>query len=174
MAAHTIYRRSVDLLAISMPSSLRVELTPEYYSLKKFLKDSGQPTLSVGFLGNETYPNGKQVGDVARKNEFGDVGQNQPPRPFMRPAMDNASSNAADLIGKGIAQSISSDKPLNEILNELGQYSAAEVIVAIKNVHDPELAPRTIRERRKRGNMSVKPLEDTHMMINSVNYEVTK
>lgn len=164
----------MDRLVISMPSSSRIEYTKEFHSLKKFLKESNKTNLAVGFLGGDAYDNGKQVGDVARKNEYGDVGQGQPPRPFMRLAIENIKDNAQDIVGEGILQSMGGDISMVDVLGELGGYSVAEVQAAIRNVTGPPLAERTLEERRKRGNTSVKPLEDTFKMINAVDYKVGK
>lgn len=168
-----IFSHSEARLVTSMPSSSRVEFTPAYFALKKFIKDSDKNSVTAGFLGNQTYENGEQVGDVAKKNEFGVVAQNQPPRPFMRPAIDIIKENAQGIMSQGITQGISGGSSIEDSLAELGQYSASEIMAAIRNVTTPQLSPRTIAARRERGNTSVKPLEDTETMINSVDYEVS-
>lgn len=155
-----------------MPSSSRIEYTKAFFSLKDFINDSNKSSVAAGFLGNQTYENGEQVGDVAKKNEFGVVSQGQPPRPFMRPAIDNIKDNAQDIIGAGIVEALGGSGSIDATLSHLGEYSVAEITTAIRNVNSPSLSARTIADRRKRGNQSIKPLEDTETMINSVSYEV--
>ena len=157
-----------------MPSSSRIEYTKEFHSLKKFVKESNKTNLAVGFLGGDAYDNGKQVGDVARENEYGVMEKEQPPRSFMRIAIENIKDNARDIVSNGVLQSIGGNITMDDVFSELGEYSVNEVVVAIKNVYDPPLALRTIRERRARGNMSLKPLEDTGQMRDTVDYEVSK
>ena len=151
-----------------MPN-VRGGLTQDYYDLKKFISESDKTVMAVGFLGGETYPSGEQVGDVAEKNEFGEVSENTPPRPFMRPAMLEIEDNAPRVIADKLK---SGERDMKVMFDELGKYSVYEVVEAIKSVHTPKLAISTIHERIKRGNTSIKPLEDSGKMINSVNFEV--
>jgi len=159
-----------ELRAISMPR-YRGGLTPEHSALKNFINESHNTKLSVGFLGNEAYEDGEQVGDVARSNEFGDLSENKPPRPFMRPAIDVIENNAQQIVGRHLGFLL---EDIHLVFEDLGRYSVGQVVDAIHNVTTPPLASLTISERRKRGNFSDKPLEDTLKMVSTVDYEVTK
>lgn len=149
---------------------MRGGLTLAHKELKTFIKETDQVVLSVGFLGDEQYPDGEEVGDVAAKNEFGEPSENVPPRPFMRPAILLIENNATDVIRR----QMDSTMDIRMAFDMLGLYSVNEVQTAIKNVTSPPLAPLTILLRMTRGNFSNKPLEDTKRMINSVNYEVSE
>jgi hypothetical protein len=153
-------------------------LTTDGIKFKKLFDDANVTTLAVGFLGNEKHNLvgndgvAREVGDIAREQEYGNTGKRVPPRPFMRNAIDNIKDNAAHLVGTRIPGILSGGETLADVFSVLGEYSSAEVVAAIKNVHAPKLSHRTINERLKRGNSSSKPLEDTGQMLGAVNYEV--
>lgn len=141
-----------------------------------FLKEIDGKILSVGFINGERYPDdefgeeGLPVASVAYIQEFG---INLPVRAFMRPTIENNENNFANRMSSGIQQMIEGDKKYDNVLKTLGEYAKTRVIHSIESVYNPPLAKITIELRRKRGNYSTKPLIDTELMINSVDYEIT-
>lgn len=147
-------------------------ITTSGIALQKFIEDVDKVTTSVGFLGGQAYPEGDQVGDVARENELGNVEEFRPPRPFMRPAMYDLEAEAPIIVAAAIESS--SWVSVDTVFEELGRRSMQKVVEKIEDVVSPGLSDTTKYFRRQNGNMSTKPLEDTLTMKNSVAYEVTK
>lgn len=137
--------------------------------LNAIARDLANKTLKVGFINGATYPDGASVAQVAFENEYGVPERRQPPRPFFRNAIANHQDEWKDAIGRGIRAGL----PVNIVLEQIGALAASDVYTSITQLVDPPISARTARERKERGNMSVKPLIDTKVMINSISYEIT-
>lgn len=127
--------------------------------------------LKAGFMEGATYPDGTPVPMVAAVNEYGDPARNQPPRSFFRNAIAEHEAEWHDDIGRGIADG----RPVDEVLNAVGEVIVGDIVQSISTLMDPPLSPRTIQARRDRKvlrNMSTKPLVDTKVMIRAVTHEV--
>lgn len=148
-------------------------LTTDGRKLSAFLKGADGAKVSVGFLGGVTYDNGEAVGDVARKNEFGDSKTNVPPRPFMRPALENIKSQVGPVMADLSVAALDGSMSFDDVLTNIGLFSVNEVRSSIESVTSPALSLTTIVGRRMRGNSSTKPLEDTMKMKDSVDFEVS-
>lgn len=120
-------------------------------------------SVRVGFLEGATYPDGTSVPAVAFWNEFGTV--NAPARPFFRTAINEKSSDWAKRIAKAAAHF---DYDGGKVLDLMGQTIAQDVQQSIVGWTDPANADSTAK--RKGFN---KPLIDTGVMQNSVDYEVS-
>ncbi|WP_273761540.1 hypothetical protein [Aeromonas hydrophila] len=127
--------------------------------------------LKAGFMEGATYPDGTPVPMVAAVNEYGDPARNQPPRSFFRNAIAEHEAEWHDAIERGLADS----RPVDEVLNAVGDVIVGDIVQSISTLIDPPLSPRTIHARRSRKvlrNMSTKPLVDTKVMIRAVSHEV--
>ncbi|MGO4743979.1 hypothetical protein [Serratia quinivorans] len=133
--------------------------------LKEMMDKLGDGTLlRVGFLENATYPDGEYVATIAASNEFGDPGNNQPPRPFFR-NMIAASSPAWPLeVGK-VVKAVDFDGV--KTLQLMGERIKDQLQGSIRELVEPPLSPYTIK---KKG--FDKPLIETSHMLNSVDYDV--
>jgi hypothetical protein len=133
--------------------------------LKEMMDRLGEGTLlRVGFLENATYPSGEYVATIAASNEFGDPGNNQPPRPFFR-NMIAANSSAWPLeVGK-VVKAVDFDG--KKTLQLMGERIKDQLQGSIRELVEPPLSPYTIK---KKG--FDKPLIDTGHMLNSVDYDV--
>jgi hypothetical protein len=147
-------------------------------------------TLSVGWFEGDKYSNDLKVGDVAKWQEYGVIGEKGrriPPRPFVRPAMAENSNKWRKSILKNIKNEMSKKHVefLNNIFKELGKEVKEDIQKSIQEVYEPPLAKSTVQNRmRKRGvkdfsileNMEelTKPLIDTGRMLNSCKYNVKK
>lgn len=136
--------------------------------LNKVSRDLASKQLKVGFIDGATYPDGTAVAGVAAENEYGVPEKRQPARPFFRNAISDHQTEWQDAIGRGIRAGL----PVTQVLEAVGALIASDVYTSITQLLDPGLSGRTIRERQERGNMSTKPLEDTKVMINSIDHEV--
>ncbi|WP_346827294.1 hypothetical protein [Serratia inhibens] len=133
--------------------------------LKEMMDKLGDGTLlRVGFLENATYPDGEHVATIAASNEFGNPGNNQPPRPFFR-NMVAANSPAWPLeIGK-VVRAVDFDG--KKTLQLMGERIKDQLQGSIRELVEPPLSPYTIQ---KKG--FDKPLIETSHMLNSVDYDV--
>lgn len=125
--------------------------------------------VKVGFIDGATYPDGTSVAQVAAWNEYGQPENNQPPRPFFRNAVSEHENEWSDAVAKGMRAGV----PVEHVLEFVGATIANDVYKSIKAIDTPTLSAATIAARRSRGNKSIKPLQDTRLMIGDVNYEVS-
>lgn len=172
LAVHWIFKLLEVLQAYSMPE-IKGGFTADYHKLQSFIASVSESKLAVGFLGTESYDSGVKVGRVARVHEFGFLKKNIPPRPYMRPAIDEITANAVSLVGNLIPSAIEGGLSIEDIYEDLGTYSVSEVRKSIERVFNPPLKAPTLAARQRRGNFSDKPLEDTGKMKDSVAHEVT-
>ena len=145
--------------------------------LNKIAKGMNASELKVGFIDKATYSDGTSVAEVAFTNEYGVPERNQPPRPFFRNAISSHQSEWRDLISRGL----SAGKGPDAVLEVLGAVIVGDVKDSIAQLVDPALSPRTVALRKdkkhrdavgKPVNNSNKPLIDTGVMLNDVNYTV--
>lgn len=126
----------------------------------------------VGFFSESTYgDDGTPVATVAYANEYGVPENNQPPRPFFSNAIDKHKDEWAKTISNGLASGLDA----NDVLEGVGAKVQMDVRDSITELMEPALSASTIRARRTRKvrrNESTKPLIDTGVMYESVNYEV--
>ena len=133
-------------------------------------------TLSVGFLEGSTYPDGTSVPFVAAMNEFGhgiganpgegeeDTRERVPPRPFFR-NMVSAKSGEWPAAIAGLL--VEYDYDAEKVMKLTGEALKGQLQQSIRDTNEPPLAESTIK---KKG--FDKPLIDTSVMINSVDYKV--
>lgn len=134
-------------------------------AVDKLLKNtSNAVTLSVGFLGDASYPDGTSIAEVAIYNEFGVPTHNQPPRPFFRNAIAANKGKWAPNLATALKQNNNNAK---KALKLLGEEIKAEIVESINELQDPPLAPSTIARKGFE-----KPLIDTGLMRDSVDYKV--
>jgi hypothetical protein len=119
-------------------------------------------TLRVGFLEGATYPNGMSVPMVAALNEFGT--SRAPPRPFFRNMVSAKSREWPAALTKLLQ---ASDYDAVTALQLAGQAIKGQLQQSINEFVSPPLAASTIKRKG-----FDKPLIDTGVMVNSVDYEV--
>jgi hypothetical protein len=132
--------------------------------LAKIIKSTeGHPRVSVGFLRDATYPDGTSVAMVATVQEFGG-GNNIPPRPYFRFMVAEKSGSWPDAVAANLK---ATDYDGHKTLDRMGQGIKGQLQQSIKDTNDPPLAPATIKRKG-----FDKPLIDTGVMINSVDYRI--
>lgn len=139
--------------------------------LKRLEESLNATEVRAGFLGGTTYPDGTSVAMVAARNEYGDPGHNQPPRPFFRNAIAEHSVEWGEAIARGLRAGL----PARDVLEAVGATIQGDIQVSISELMEPELSEATLKARKNRKvrpNGSSKPLVDTRVMIGDVNYEV--
>lgn len=127
---------------------------------------TAQGQVDIGFFGDleADYPNGESVPEVAYKNEFGDPTKQQPPRPFMRRAIEADGKEWGGVVGQLL---VDADYDGKDALDAAGHEGVRSIQKSIDTLVDPPLAKYTIE---KKGHD--KPLIDTGKMRESVNYKV--
>lgn len=138
--------------------------------LKAIAKSMGGGSVSVGFMGGATYPDGTPVAAVAFWNEYGKGVKSaegdyfQLPRPFFRNMIAAESPKWAYKMGK-LAKATDYDGP--RVLGLMGEDIKGALQQSINDFTTPALAPSTVAAKG-----FAKPLIDTSHMLNSVTYEV--
>ena len=121
-------------------------------------------TVRVGFLEGATYPDGTSVALIAAINEFGAPSRGQPPRPFFR-NMIAAKSGEWPAAIAGLL--VKNDYDVDLTLVQTGAVIAGQLRQSIVDLVDPPLKQSTIDRKG-----FSKPLIDTEVMLNSIEYEV--
>lgn len=132
----------------------------------KALAALARGSVSIGFMGGATYPDGTSVASVAFWNEFGHGGKfPAPPRPFFRTMISNNQGKWPDMMAKSLK---STKLDGQKTLAYMGEEIEGELKQSITDLVAPVLAPATIKAKGFE-----KPLIDTGQMLNSVTYRVT-
>lgn len=122
-------------------------------------------TVRVGFLEKATYPGGTGVAFVAAIQEFGAPSRGIPPRPFFRNMIAMKSKEWPAAIG---ALLVANDYDASKALRLTGEAIKGQLAQSIRDTNSPPLAPSTIKRKGH-----AKPLIDTGVMFQSIDYEVT-
>ena len=146
--------------------------------LKKSIAQANTTNTKVGFFSSATYENGDKVAEVAAQNEFGNMGKNIPPRPFMRPARDN--NQWGQVFADASKNAIRKGQSIKTAFKVIGLQAEGDIKKAISEVTRPALKQATVeaRLRGKKQGKSVsltiaKPLVHTGYMLASVTHEVS-
>lgn len=121
----------------------------------------------VGWLESATYPDGTPVAYVATIHEFGAPSQGIPPRPFMRPAVQDHGQQWLDLLRQGAARAAQGGISGRDVLEMVVLRAAGDVARKIQAVTAPGLKDATVKRKG-----FAKPLVDTGQMIQSVTGKV--
>lgn len=120
--------------------------------------------VEIGFFEGPTYPDGTSVAFIAAVNEYGNPPR-QPPRPFFR----NMIADKKHEWSRAMVDLIRENRyDMKIVMEQVGQAIKGQLQQSIRDLTYPPLAPSTI-ERKGHD----KPLEDTLLMLNSVDYKVT-
>jgi len=147
-------------------------------NISKAVKSVDSIKAKVGFFSSAKYEDGTPVAQIAIQNEYGIPQKKIPPRPFMRPTLDNQGKWKTIFRSglKGAFKSGNFVKPF-----ELVAITArADVKDSITKVTKPALSEATIKARqnrrgkKKQTKTGNKPLQDTNTMFEAVQYEVSK
>jgi len=156
--------------------------------------------IKVGFFDTAYYIQGRNpVAYIATIQEFGSIskGNNIPPRPFMRPVLKNNTNTYAEITKHLL---LDESKTPDDIAELIGARVMGDIQMSIASVYTPPLskitlAMRYLREQNKAGfrgskglverlraqlesdnppklSSNTKPLNDSGLLLNSVNYRV--
>lgn len=137
-----------------------------------------QKQLKVGWLDTAQYPDGTPVAYVAAIQEFGSAPQGIPPRPFMRPAVEEQTTRWNKIAAQGAKAVLANSMDAGAALDMIGLAAAGDIAKTIAKIDSPPLKPATVKSRQRGyadketvGNLT-KPLVHTALMINSLTHVV--
>ena len=143
----------------------------------------------VGWFKSAKYDNAAKtlVAKVAAVQEFGDTSKSIPPRPYMRPTIQEKKKTWSSLAKRGTAKILDGSQTAEGVLMRVALKAKSDIETAITNVMEPPLAPATIRARLYRRGRSAtkakladseyigglsKPLVDTGLMFGTLDAAV--
>lgn len=124
----------------------------------------------VGFFEGIRYDEKRSVAQVAKWNEYGvpkNIGSKIPARPFMRPAVFEKKQEYEALLRSEYKKAIKDKKNTMVVLRKFGEMVVEAIKDQIRNGNYAPNAPATIKAKGGRS----KPLIDTKLMLNSVDYK---
>lgn len=156
---------------------MRVErTTAASEAMAKAIAQIKRTKLQVGWFDTAQYEDGTPVAYVAAIQEFGYPKGGIPPRPFLRPTIEQQRNAWRDSIAAGMRTVLEGKRSAREVLERVGMLAAGNVGESIAAVTSPALKQSTLdaRQRRKKTpGVSNKPLVDTGLLIQSVDSKVT-
>lgn len=97
------------------------------------------------------YPDGTSVAMIATQNEYGNPKKNIPPRPFLRPTVNEKKNEWRAIVKTASQRALRNGENPRIILLKLVKNAEKSIKAAIRKVFSPQLAPSTILARiRKR------------------------
>lgn len=148
----------------------------ELVDIEAMMKELASKKLEVGFFEHSRYEDGTPVAGVASIQEFGSVANHIPPRPFFNPALEKNEKKYAKIMAKNFENILEGKINTSQALGQIGEFAKGDIQTSIKAVDSPPLSERTLAaraEKHSKGKFSTKPLVDTGLMIQSVDYEVS-
>lgn len=121
--------------------------------------------LQVGFLGDQTYPDGTPVATVAAVQNNGSPAMGIPPRPFMSNAVRDHRAEWNKAMSVALTQN---DMDATAALTVVGLQMEEDIRQSIRDTNSPPNAPSTIRRKGFDD-----PLVASGLMIDSVASKVT-
>lgn len=139
----------------------------------------------IGVIKQQHYSDGMPVAYVAAIHEYGSPENHIPARPFFRPTI----SEKKEEWGKTMAGLLKQGKKAERALKLVGSAAAADVKIAISELDSPPLAQSTKIARNRRAHkpyitksgrlrkpkpklISIKPLVDTGLLLESITSDV--
>lgn len=119
-------------------------------ALSKAMSDANNKSLQVGWFESAKYDDGTPVAGIAAQNEFGNPKLSIPPRPFIRPTIENQSEAWAVIAEQGAKALLNGKATINQVLNAIGLKASADIKNSIVNGRFVELSPITIALRKIR------------------------
>ncbi len=145
--------------------------------LSKSLSNANNIKTTTGWFESAKYDDGVPVAGIAAQNEYGNANLGIPPRPFIRPTIDEKSNEWSALLEQGAKAVIEGKRTMKQVMEVLGLKSAADIKNAIAQYNDVPLAESTINARLRKkadgktiGNLT-KPLVEEAIMLNTITSE---
>ncbi len=120
--------------------------------LKKVFKEADGQSAKVGWFEGVNYEDGTPVAGIAAQNEYGNPALSIPARSFMRPAIDEHSSEWSNIMAKGAKAASEGSVTMNQVFTVLGEKVSAQIKNKIVSGNHAPLSPITIALRKHRDN----------------------
>lgn len=152
-------------------------MTPEGKRLMDELRQLAELEVRIGFQrGQASHKNedGTEVDmvDIAMWNELGT--SRAPSRPFLRQTADTKESEIVAFLQKAVRPVLSGSGSAGSVLQKIGPYAKGLVQEQITDGEYVPNAPSTVLRKMKDGKEPVKPLIDTGLMRESVDFVIVK
>jgi len=154
-----------------MPKDINID-DRVWKKIKLNLKKAESQYVKVGIVGSsagETNEEGFTMVELAAVHEFGSPSNNIPERSFIRRTFAVKETLLKDFTADLAKKVVMNKITIENALEILGQWGAAEIKNTIKEGVTPPLKPATIAAKG-----SSLPLVDTGQMLNSISHEVKK
>jgi len=112
-------------------------------ALSKAMGDANNKSLQVGWFESAKYDDGTPVAGIAAQNEFGNPKLSIPPRPFLRPAVENKQDSWAGIAEQGAKAIVNGKASITQVLNAIGLKSSADIKSSIVTGSFAALSPIT-------------------------------
>lgn len=166
-------------------------------ALSRLPKQFADKQAKIGWPAGKQYEDGTPVAYVAAIQNFGVPDKSIPPRPMLKPTVEENQARWAKILQNLTKQVANGDLDAFEALDGVGRVAAADLQATIAQINEPELSAVTVllRKWRKAGRTITgktvgeaaaaiaegidpgtdnKPLNDTGYMIASVSHGVGK
>lgn len=164
--------------------------------LESVVKELEGVEAQAGWFESAQYEDGTLVAYVAAIQEFGAPEQSIPPRPFMKPAVEDNKEELISQMKKGAKAVARGKLSATDMFDAIGEAMAGNISKAISQVDSPELSKITLalRKRRELGlpvngkivgevaaqvdagtaelSSNTKPLNETGYMLATVSHKV--
>lgn len=101
----------------------------------------------VGWFKTAKYEDGTPVAYVAAIQELGSPANSIPPRPFMRPTVDEKRKHWSEIAAQGARNALTGKTKVESVLEVLGEQAEGDILDAIVQITSPPLSPVTIELR---------------------------
>lgn len=146
--------------------------------IKKVLNDIDSKKIEIGIFETAKYPDGTPIAYVASIHEYGYAGGNIPARPFFRPTIEKQKNEWGRQIAGATKAAAEGNTSISDAFEGIGGMAAGDVGKKITQIFSPMLKPSTLKARQSKSKntkvVSIKPLVDSGLMLQSVTHKVIK
>lgn len=160
--------------SVGIPRVSTEEVNMGWRELSKELKELGKLRASVGWHETAKYDDGTPVALVATTHEYGSIKQGIPPRPVVRPTIQEKSREWSYHAGQGFKAVADGRMTPLQVMTALGEAAAGDVRMTISEIQSPPLRESTVSRRVREGFHPDKPLVRSGLMLTTCTSEVTK
>lgn len=166
-------------------------------ALSRLPKQFADKQAKIGWPSGKEYEDGTPVAYVAAIQNFGVPDRSLPPRPMLKPTVDENQARWAEILKNFTKRIANGEMDAFDALDGIGRVASADLQATIAQINEPALSPVTVllRKWRKAGRTITgktvgeaaaaiaagtepgsdnKPLNDTGYMIASVSHGVGK
>lgn len=118
--------------------------------LLKSMNDIDNKEMQAGWFDSAKYGGDTPVAGIAAQNEYGNAKLSIPPRPYMRPMIDEKTNAWDGLLEKGFKAVVEGKTNASNVMNSLGLKVVADIKISLSTGNFAPLSPITIALRKIR------------------------